>query len=729
MAINLLPSEKKSKVDKQKHRVAPRIEMMSATDTTVKKSGPQKTGGVLMFVKDSFRRPKKDLTKEKKLKTGQKRTAQKMPRKKILLTEKIVYEKEKVKPKVEYIAPKAVSEKKKKQLKKEGSLFSRLFGKKKIKPVHREEIHAITTEKEAFPKYKSVHAEKIIPQSKSKKVRNGDVVVVMKKEEKQDQHDAVAERTHKKYRGVTSEGFPDVEAFKATLETATKKQASDKATPKKKKPSAWSRFVTWWKKTFSKKKKALMVPPKTVIPAKPSEPLQDEFFVARKKTIIPKKEAPNQKPVEAKKEPPGETVRKDTFVYTQKEEIPLTPPKPIFEKSEEPIKHVPQHPEIKVEPEKRVPVPPAPPPSPQEAPAVKEVQKEKAPKEKGAGFGVWWKKILDAIKKIFTKKDTKKIQKPIPDTKPPEVKQPVMPLPPKPPVGQPVHKALEADQHEKTAPIMPPLPPDARGLEKTPELSEIETPPHPDFLSKEEKKEELHKATAEKKHVEVPEAHEKESGIDMTQPEEIQEKSGGFDWEVNLVPEEMMEQEVPVSKFLYLILFVIIACGVVFGGWLGVSWYYTNIASKISEVEGKIESKQSEINIHERLQDEVRQLNSSVRDVNTLLSQHVYWAQIFTKLEQYTIPEVYFTGMTADVNGSIKLTAVGKDYESAIKQLLVYEEATDFVASATISQILYPDQNAAATDSEAITSSVASEQVSFIVDLSIHPTIFYYNQQ
>jgi hypothetical protein len=113
-----------------------------------------------------------------------------------------------------------------------------------------------------------------------------------------------------------------------------------------------------------------------------------------------------------------------------------------------------------------------------------------------------------------------------------------------------------------------------------------------------------------------------------------------------------------------------------------------------------------------------------------MLEKHVSWSQLFTKLERYTLPEVYYKSLSADVNGTVTLSASAKDYETAIKQLYIYQQAPDFVGSATISGITFVGRSTAAsaaplTELPTETQTDLKETVSFSITLSVIPGIFY----
>ena len=206
-----------------------------------------------------------------------------------------------------------------------------------------------------------------------------------------------------------------------------------------------------------------------------------------------------------------------------------------------------------------------------------------------------------------------------------------------------------------------------------------------------------------------------------------------MDWEVNLIPEDALEKEIPLSKILYLVMSLIISCALVFGGWLWANYYYNTISITINEISSEITIKNAEIGQYRQLQKDVSALRQTIGNVQGLLDKHVYWSEVFNKLEEYTVSGVYFKSMTADINGSVALSAVGKDYETAVRQLFVFDKASDFVTDITISNIVFAQESAAsviAPSSEEIIAPAINgeESVAFTVNLSILPSIFYYPQ-
>ncbi|MBI5037315.1 MAG: hypothetical protein HZC01_01205 [Candidatus Kerfeldbacteria bacterium] len=209
----------------------------------------------------------------------------------------------------------------------------------------------------------------------------------------------------------------------------------------------------------------------------------------------------------------------------------------------------------------------------------------------------------------------------------------------------------------------------------------------------------------------------------------------GTNWEVNLVPEESLEQEISISRVMMLATFIVVAVGVVFGGWLWANWYYNSITTEINKMNNQIVIADIQIRSYEKMLNEINELRVQIDNVSTLLDKHVYWSSFFSELERATSPDVYFTSMSADVNGTVTLQAVGRNYDAAIKQLMVFEKAQSFVSDVTVSGIAFTGTLAESTNTTA-TSAIGSATpaarvgdtpVTFTVELTVQPAIFYFS--
>ncbi|MDD5040102.1 MAG: hypothetical protein PHY34_03045 [Patescibacteria group bacterium] len=682
MAINLLPSEEKAKIKREKQLVSPRIELTGPVpgERRPDQKPVKHTAGVLTFFKGAFQKPKQTIEEGAPLRQ--------MPEKKILLTEKITYVKQRpsLKPTVSYVAPKPALVVKKKAHQ-GGSFWSRLFGKRQ--PVQPTIVHAPISGGPAsqFPKYSSVRAEKVMPVLAPRKPRNGDIVQVVTRQEPPQEPQVPIPPKRLVY---TKDGFPVVEPkLHAMLESRV-----PALIPAPKRVTGWQRFVAWLKRIFSTKKK-----PQPTVPAAPSAPQKPhvpEMFHAQTETRVPMPPAPQipaepirPAPLPSPLRPQPSAVKPAAAMAAPS----LLHTMPVIQKPAAPRMVTPPPAVKPAVPSAPLRVPPAPPPP---LPDLRHGLEAALPKKDN-----WLKRLWKKIIGLFGKHTHAQAH-----TRVPLVGE------------QPALK--HAGMPERLMPPPPPASPDAR------EMHHAGAPETVGMVYPRSTEKRGHSEAHDRMHV-PPLLRQKkgDESISLTQPADASLRVKPFDWEVNLVPEEIVEQEIPISKVLYLVLFIIVTCALVFGGWLWTNFYHNNITTQISDVESKIQSKETEITKHSKIQDEVNQFNARVAGIRKLLANHVYWSKIFTKLEQNTIPDVYLTTLTVDVNGTVQVTAVGKTYEAAVKQLYVFQRASDFVQSATISLIGFQQDTAGTSDAK---QTGSDRPVQFTVDLLIYPTIFYYSR-
>ena len=100
--------------------------------------------------------------------------------------------------------------------------------------------------------------------------------------------------------------------------------------------------------------------------------------------------------------------------------------------------------------------------------------------------------------------------------------------------------------------------------------------------------------------------------------------------------------------------------------------------------------------------------------VENLLGSHLYWTKVFAALEQNTVKDVYYSSFAAAENGDVLMAAIGKDYKSLARQLLVLQNAKEFVRDVAI----------VGGRAEIAPNTVEILQVQFTVKLKLNPEIF-----
>jgi type II secretory pathway pseudopilin PulG len=186
--------------------------------------------------------------------------------------------------------------------------------------------------------------------------------------------------------------------------------------------------------------------------------------------------------------------------------------------------------------------------------------------------------------------------------------------------------------------------------------------------------------------------------------------------DINLIPVELAKHpEIEFPKKLFqsgLILALVIL--LVIGSYLGITWYQFRITKQIQKLENQIADLDQQIKGLEADKSAVLTLQNRLKLVRQLLDNHVYWTKFFALLEKYTISEVYYTNFSMTGREQLVISAKGRDYQSVAKQLMAFQQASDFVKNVRI------DSAAAEIDS----ADGTYLGVNFNINLEFLPGVF-----
>ena len=186
--------------------------------------------------------------------------------------------------------------------------------------------------------------------------------------------------------------------------------------------------------------------------------------------------------------------------------------------------------------------------------------------------------------------------------------------------------------------------------------------------------------------------------------------------EVNLIPGDLMVRNwAKLGQLLGLacvgtLVFVAIIYGILY-------FWKLQIETRTALIDREIQKFKDDILVYRSQEPEMTAIGRKVDLVNALLGQHIYWTNFFSLLEKYTLPDVYYSGLSATTNGTLSLAAQGSGFEtvSRLVRLLNSDEAKEFVTEATI----YGAQR--------ITTSDEESRVQFTLELTLNPDLFYYH--
>lgn len=399
----------------------------------------------------------------------------------------------------------------------------------------------------------------------------------------------------------------------------------------------------FWSRISKSKKKDIS---KLESKRKNKKDIKDEDKFANIKTaesvVMAKPEVPIAKRQDFK------TVKEPGRPHQPEISTPISPPGPIISKVEK------KQPKIAGKKPASSVLPPEP--------------KQKAKKSKGFFGQLFRKPKVEKVPEAPSLEAVKPKKELGLESKPLEVKTPVSPSP----VTKPA-KSEKVEKPKKEKKTIPPEPTKAKvgflaSLFKKPQ---VEEPPKPITLDDKGKKVN-----------EYMPSKLGESESKLTEADELARS----DFEVNLMPEELEGDLLLAKKRMVqlglLVLGSVLVCLMVFAG---LFLYESSIENKTTNLEGEIGIVEEEISLYREMQKAAINLKQRTDTINDLMDEHVYWTNFFTKLEEYTAKNVYFQSFNGDLTGGrVSLTARAASFLDVGRQLLIFQEAEDFLEGVEI---------------------------------------------
>lgn len=219
-------------------------------------------------------------------------------------------------------------------------------------------------------------------------------------------------------------------------------------------------------------------------------------------------------------------------------------------------------------------------------------------------------------------------------------------------------------------------------------------------------KQSLNKAAKEGKS--APEPKEKQPKEELLSP-----------LEVNLMPEELVAipREEAKNKVWLLVFIIFISIFLITLFYIGLTWYELRINNQIKNIDLKINKIEKEIAEREQGKEEILALQRKLKAIEGLFENHIFWTDFFALLEKYTIPEVYFSNFSSDIEGSVVLSATTDSYKNVARQLVALEAADDFAENVYITS--------ASAQVLAVTEEGTQKAVNFDVRIDLVKDLFY----
>jgi Tfp pilus assembly protein PilN len=158
----------------------------------------------------------------------------------------------------------------------------------------------------------------------------------------------------------------------------------------------------------------------------------------------------------------------------------------------------------------------------------------------------------------------------------------------------------------------------------------------------------------------------------------------GMSFDVNLVPDEMVQRKQTMSRLTLLGVVVLITafvCVVLYGV---LAFYKTNVSSNVVSVQEETSRVQQQIDALTPIQRDALVLEKRTEEIQKLLDSQIHWTKLFDALEKYTMKNVTLLKVSAQPDGQVSIQGEAPDVATAFEQIAVFQNATDFVQSLSI---------------------------------------------
>lgn len=186
--------------------------------------------------------------------------------------------------------------------------------------------------------------------------------------------------------------------------------------------------------------------------------------------------------------------------------------------------------------------------------------------------------------------------------------------------------------------------------------------------------------------------------------------------DVNLIPGEYTLRGWRfISQSLVM---AIVAVGVLTAvGYVLLNMEETRIKNRSAQIDTEIQKFKNDILFYQKQEPVMTSIGTRIDLVKKLLGTHIYWTNFLSMLEKYTLPDVYYDGISATPSGKLSLSAHGSNFETVTKalQLLSSPVASEFVNSVSI------------TGAHQVLGAEGASRVDFVIELTLNSDLFYYH--
>ncbi|MEA2065374.1 MAG: hypothetical protein U9O66_03730 [Patescibacteria group bacterium] len=163
------------------------------------------------------------------------------------------------------------------------------------------------------------------------------------------------------------------------------------------------------------------------------------------------------------------------------------------------------------------------------------------------------------------------------------------------------------------------------------------------------------------------------------------------DSEINFISGDLIGSIKIKIREKFFIMFFSLALSVIilFSLYILTACYQSFVMDKIDDIKKNIDKTQSKINVYEDRKDEIIKFQKKFEAIDYLLKNHIYCTNFLDILEEHTLTNVYYETLNADINGNVLISAMTDSFVSVAKQLIVFQQAEDFVESVEINSATF----------------------------------------
>lgn len=186
--------------------------------------------------------------------------------------------------------------------------------------------------------------------------------------------------------------------------------------------------------------------------------------------------------------------------------------------------------------------------------------------------------------------------------------------------------------------------------------------------------------------------------IDKKEKEKEKEKKDiSENFNISLMPQQtMVISRVIRSRLLFLTVAIVLISALFFISRLYGNWYFSKLESEVEYLKREIILLEAQSKPFLKDRDDVAALANKAEEVKKALNEHIYWTNFFDFLEVYTVPDVYFGDFRGQAGETIVLAATSRDLISLARQIVVFNDAPDFIKKLDVSGVQKIDEGVSA---------------------------------